>query len=220
MTCLVAACFAASFHIVPFVVFSACHLANGSITSVTHSEVRPVCTLSHWRIFTSSFVASFHLQHAVGALNHIQPSLLFVSGDDLFSTPKPSRSFSNSDLRHLQHSSDSDCLPVPETFQSSSYSKPLPAIPNTTTCSFHPNTSPDTPSKGCSKTSASSKGNLETSSNSTPSNLDSALTFSRYSQSCSRDRVAPAASNIKGCIIKVIHDIKGQGWSGLVGNAG
>ena len=30
--CLAAACFAASFHVVPFVVFSACHLVNGSIT--------------------------------------------------------------------------------------------------------------------------------------------------------------------------------------------
>ena len=27
------------------------------------------------------------------------------------------------------------------------------------------------------------------------------------------------ASDIKGCIIRVIHDIKGQGWSGSMGNA-
>ena len=77
MTCLAAARFAASFHIIPLVVFSTCHLANGSITSETHSEVRPACMLSHWRIFASLSVPSFHLGHAVGALNHIQPSLLF-----------------------------------------------------------------------------------------------------------------------------------------------
>ena len=132
-----------------------------------------------------------------------------VSGDDLFSAPKASQSFSNSNLRHLQHSLDSNHLPVPEMLQSTSYSKPLLAVSNTTTCSFHPKASPDTPSKGCSKTSASSKGNLETSSNSTPSDLNSTLTFSGYSWSCSGDRVAPAASDIKGHIIKVIHDIKG-----------
>ena len=90
-----------------------------------------------------------------------------LSGDNLFSAPKPSQSFSNSNLRHLQHSLDSDCLPVPETFWSSSYSEPLPATPNTTAHSFHPHTSSNTPSKGCSETSASSKGNSETSSNST-----------------------------------------------------
>ena len=49
MTCLAAACLAASFHIIPVVVFSDCHLANGSITSVTHSEVRPAFFLSQWR---------------------------------------------------------------------------------------------------------------------------------------------------------------------------
>ena len=91
----------------------------------------------------------------------------FVSGDNLFSTLKLSRTFFNPDLRHLRHSLDPDCLPVPETLWSSSYPKPLPAIPNTTMCSFHPSTSPDT-SKGCSKTSASSKGNSEISSDSTP----------------------------------------------------
>ena len=107
-----------------------------------------------------------------------QPTPL-LSEDDLISTLKPSWSFSNSDLRHLWHSSDSNCLPVPETFQSSSDSKPLPAIYNTTT--FHPSTSPNISSKGCSKTSASSEGNLEISSDSAPSDLNSTPTFSRYS---------------------------------------
>ena len=79
MTCLAAAHFAASFHVIPVVAFSACHLANSLITSETHSEVRPVCTLSHWRIFASLSAPSFHLGHAVGALNYIQPSLLFGS---------------------------------------------------------------------------------------------------------------------------------------------
>ena len=139
-----------------------------------------------------------------------------MSGDNLFSAPKLSQSFSNSDLRHLQHFLDPDYLPVPETFQSSSYSEPLPAIPNTTTCSFHPNTS----SKGCSKTSVPSKGNSEISYDSTPSNPNSTPTFSRYSQGCSRDGVAPMPSDIKGHIIRVICNIKGQGWSGLMGNAG
>ena len=36
----------------------------------------------------------------------------------------------------------------------------------------------------------------------------------------SRDRAAPAASDIKGHVTKVICNIKGQGWSGSVGNAG
>ena len=79
MTCLAAAHFAASFHIVPAMAFSTHHLVNSSITSETHSEVRPVCMLSHWRTFASSSVPSFHLGHVVGALNHIQPSLLFGS---------------------------------------------------------------------------------------------------------------------------------------------
>ena len=119
-----------------------------------------------------------------------------LSGEDLFSTPKPFWSFSNSNLRHLWHSSDPNHLPVPEMLWSSSYSKPLPAIPNTTN-SFHLNTSPNTSSKGCSETSISSEGDLKISSDSTPSNLNSALTFSRYSGGCSRDGVAPVASNIK-----------------------
>ena len=72
-------CLAASFHILPDMAFSDRHLANGSITSVTHSEVSPVFWLSQWRTFSSSSVPSFHLGHAVGALNRIQPSLLFGS---------------------------------------------------------------------------------------------------------------------------------------------
>ena len=59
MTCLVAAHFAASFHVVPVVAFSTCCLVNGSITSETHSEVRPACMLSHWRTFVSSSVPLF-----------------------------------------------------------------------------------------------------------------------------------------------------------------
>ena len=77
MTCLVAAHFAALFHVMPLIAFSNHHLANGLMTSETHSEVRPVSSLSHWRTCTSSSVPLFHLGHAVGALNHIQPSLLF-----------------------------------------------------------------------------------------------------------------------------------------------
>ena len=74
-----------------------------------------------------------------------------MSGDDLFSTPKLSRSSANSDLRHLWHFSDSDCLPVPEMLQRTSYSEPLPAVPNATMRSFHFNPSPNTPSKDCSE---------------------------------------------------------------------
>ena len=81
-----------------------------------------------------------------------------VSGDDLLSALKLSRSFVNSDLRHLRHSSDSDCLPVLETLQSTSCSEPLPAVPNAITHSFHSDPSPDTPSKGCSESSTSSEG--------------------------------------------------------------
>ena len=79
MTCLTAACLAASFHVLPDIVFSNCLLANSSITSVTHSEVSPAFWLSQWRTFSSSSVPSFHLGHAVGALYCIQPSLLFGS---------------------------------------------------------------------------------------------------------------------------------------------
>ena len=77
MICLVAARFAASFHIMTMVAFSDCHLANSSITSVMHSEVRPAFLLSQWRIMMSSSISSFHSGHVVGALNCIQPSLLF-----------------------------------------------------------------------------------------------------------------------------------------------
>ena len=66
MTCLVAACFAASFHVIPLVVFS----ANGSITSETPTEVRPACTLSHQRILKSSSVPSFHLGMWLGSQPH------------------------------------------------------------------------------------------------------------------------------------------------------
>ena len=76
-TCLVAARLAASFHILPDMAFSTRCLVNGLITSATHSEVSPVFWLSQWRTFSSSSVPSFHSGHAVGALNHIQPSLLF-----------------------------------------------------------------------------------------------------------------------------------------------
>ena len=79
MTCLTAARLAASFHVLPDIAFSNCLLANGSITSVTHSEGSPAFWLSQWRTFSSSSVPSFHSGHAVGALNHIQPSLLFGS---------------------------------------------------------------------------------------------------------------------------------------------
>ena len=73
MTCFVAALFA----VIPLVAFSDHHLANGSITSVMHSTVRPAFLLSQWRTAISSSVPSFHLGHAVGALNRIQPSLPF-----------------------------------------------------------------------------------------------------------------------------------------------
>ena len=43
--------------------------------------------------------------------------------------------------------------------------------------------------------------------------------FFRDSPSHSGDRAAPMASDIKGHVAKVICDIKGQGWSGSVGNA-
>ena len=79
MTCLTAARRAASFHILPVMAFSDHLLANGLITSVMHSEVSPAFWLSQWRTFSSSSVPSFHLGHVVGALNHIQPSLLFGS---------------------------------------------------------------------------------------------------------------------------------------------
>ena len=51
--------------------------------------------------FHSLVSCALRMQHARGGV---------MSGDDLFSAPKTSRSFSNSDLGHLQHSLDSDCL--------------------------------------------------------------------------------------------------------------
>ena len=78
-TYLVAACLAASFHILPDMAFSDHCLANGSITSATHSEVSPAFWVSQWRIFSASSIPLFHSGHAVGDLNHIQPSLLFGS---------------------------------------------------------------------------------------------------------------------------------------------
>ena len=135
--------------------------------------------------------------------------VLMVSGDDLFSALKTSWSLSNSDLGYLWHSSDSDCLPVPETLRSTSYPEPLPAVPNATTCSFHSDPSPDTPSDGYSETSASSKGNPETSSDSTPSDPNSTPTFFGDSPSHSGDKVTPTTSDIKGQVIKVIRNIKG-----------
>ena len=78
-TCLVAARLAASFHVLPDMAFYDRLLANGSITSAMHSEVSPAFWLSQWRIFSSSSIPLVHLGHAVGALNHIQPSLLFGS---------------------------------------------------------------------------------------------------------------------------------------------
>ena len=68
-TCLVAACLAASFHVLPDMAFSDCCLANGSITSAMHSEVSPAFWLSQWRTFSSSSVPLFHSGHAVGVLD-------------------------------------------------------------------------------------------------------------------------------------------------------
>ena len=151
---------------------------------------------------------------------HQPPAQGTVSGDNLFSAPKTSRSLSNSNLRYLRHSSDSNCLQVPETLWNTSYSEPLPAIPNTTARSLHSDPLSDTPSRDYSETSTSSKGSSETSLDSVPSDPNSAPTFLRDSPSHSRDKAAPAAFNIKGCVVKVIHNIKGRGWSGSVGNAG
>ena len=142
-----------------------------------------------------------------------------LSEDDLFSTPKLSQSSANSDLRHLRHFSDSDRLPVPETLQRTSYSEPLPAVPNATRHSFHFNPSPNTPSEGCSESSTSSEGNPETSLDSAPSDPKSGPTFFRNPLSHSGDRVTPMASDIKGRVVKVICDVKGQWWSGSMGNA-
>ena len=160
--------------------------------------------------FHSLVSHTLRTQHARGGV---------MSGDDLFSALKTSQSPSNSDLRYLQHSSDSDRLQVPETLRSTSYSKPLPAVPNTTARPFHSNPLPDIPSNGFSKTSASSKGNLETSSDSAYSDPKSGPTFFGNSPSHSGDRAAPTASDIKGQVVKVIRDVKGQWWSESMGNA-
>ena len=145
---------------------------------------------------------------------------LTLSGDDLFSALKTSQSPSNSDLGYLRHSLDSNCLRVPETLRSTSYSKPLPAVPNATAHSFCSSLSPDTPSKGCSKTSTSSKSNPETSPDSAPSNLNSPPTFFGDSLSRNGVRATPMASDIKGRVIKAICDVKGRWWSGSMGNTG
>ena len=156
-----------------------------------------------WQICSVAFHSlvshASRTQHARGGM----------SGDDLFSAPKTSQSPSNSDLRHLWHSLDSDCLRVPETLWSTSYSNPHPAVPNAPARSFHSDPSIDIPSNGRSETSASSKGKPETSLESALSDPKSAPMFFGNSPSRSGDRVAPAASNIKGQVIKVIHDVKG-----------
>ena len=77
VTCLAAACLAASFHVLPVMAFSDPLLVNGLITSVMHSGVSPAFLLSQWRTFSSSSVPLVYLGHVVRALNHIQPSLLF-----------------------------------------------------------------------------------------------------------------------------------------------
>ena len=163
--------------------------------------------------FASSFL-SFLLGH------DFLDSQLLLSGDDLFFTLKLSQSSTNSSLGHLWHSLDSNHLRVPETLQSTSYSEPLPAGPNTTARSFHSYLLPNTPSKGCSETSTSSESNPETSLDSTSSNPNSTLTFFRDSLSHDGVRVTPAASDIKGWTIKAICDVKGRWWSGSMGNAG
>ena len=88
--------------------------------------------------FHSLVSHALRTQHARGGV---------MSGDDMFSAPKASWSFSNSDLEHLQHSLDCNCLPVLEMLQSTSYSEPLPAVPNTTVHSSHSNHSPTPPLK-------------------------------------------------------------------------
>ena len=118
-----------------------------------------------------------------------------MSGDDLFSAPKTSRSPSNSNLRHLWHSSDSNHLRVLETLRSTSYSDPHPAVPNAPAHSFHSDPSIDIPSNGHFETSASSEGNLETSLESALSDPKSTLMFFGNSPSHSGDRAAPTASD-------------------------
>ena len=143
-----------------------------------------------------------------------------LSGDDLFSALRLSRSSANSNLGYLQHSLDSECLQVPETLRSTSYSEPLPATPNATARSFLSNPLPNTSSEGCSESSAFSEGNPETSLDSAPSDPKSGLTSFGNPLSCSGDRAAPMASDIKGRVIQVIRDVKGKWWLGSMGNAG
>ena len=167
----------------------------------------------HSVAFHSLVSHASRMQHARGGV---------MSGDDLFSAPKTSRSPSNSNFGYLWHSSDSDRLQVLETLWSTSYSKPLPAVPNATVRSFHSDPSPDTLSDGGSETSAFSEGNLETSLDSTPSDPKSDPTFFGNSLSCSGDRAAPTASDIKGRVVKVIRDVKvddGQDRWGMPGNS-
>ena len=68
-------------------------------------------------------------------------------------------------------------------------------------------------SDGYSETSASSEGNPETSSDSAPSDLNSAPMFLGDSPSRSGDKVTPTISDIKGQVVKAIRDIKGRWWS-------
>ena len=77
-----------------------------------------------------------------------------------------------------------------------------------------------TPPPKAALSSTSSKGNPETSSDSTPSDLKSGPTFFGNPLSHSGDRATPAASNIKGRVVKVICNVKGRWWSGSMGNAG
>ena len=74
-TCLVAARLAASFHVLPDMAFSNRRLANGSITSVMHSEVSPVFWLSQWRIFSSSSISSVHSVTSMDANLNMYPIL-------------------------------------------------------------------------------------------------------------------------------------------------
>ena len=182
------------------------------IPAVAHQAVPMLCILKK----NGKLCTVFDLREQND--NTVKDMTPFLSGDDLFSAPKTSQSLSNSDLGHLRHSSDSDRLRVPETLWSTSYSDPHPAVPNAPAHSSHSDPSTDIASDGHSETSASSKGNPETSSESALSDLKSTPMFFGNSLSRSRDRAAPVASDIKGRVIKVIRDVKGQWWSGSMGN--
>ena len=132
MTCLVAACFAASFHIVPFVVFSACHLANGSITCDTlrgaiggflhpHLSLHSICNMQLGLSTTYSHhcclcqgMTSFPLQSHLGVF----PTLT----SDTFSIPQT--------LTASQFQKHFRVLPTPSPFQQS---PTLPHAPSTPT---------------------------------------------------------------------------------------